>query len=222
MSVHHVVGKSKQDVRADGCWRELLFWFLLLPAMGALGSASPRREAAGLIEAGSFFSIAVCSLGKLRNLGLGFVRWNRISRSAVAVCTLAALLAGGAIVAIAKLSNQRIGAEAGWNRAVLAIVIGPISEEVIFRGYMLALALWLTRHLAKSRSAAVSVTGIAVLFALAHLATPGITGLQLCCVTMTGCLYGWIRVRYCSTAAAALAHGMYNFALFVSYWCGLS
>ena len=222
MPAHNTIGNSKQDTRADGCWRELLFWLLLLPAMAALGSASPRRETAGLIEAGSFLLIAVCSLGKLRTLGLEFVRWNSVSRSAVAVCALAGLLAGGAIVVVATLSNQRIGVENGWNMAVLAIAIGPISEEVLFRGYLLTVALWLTRQLAKPRSAAVSVIGIAVLFALSHLATPGITVLQLCCVAMNGCLYGWIRVRYCSTAAAALTHGAYNFVLFVSHWCGLS
>ena len=203
-------------------WRELLFWLLLLPALAALGSASPRREVAGVIEACGFFLIAWVSLGKLRTLGLEFVDWNRVGRSAVATCTVAGLVAGGAIVEVAKLSNQPIGAAAGWNRAVLAIALGPISEEVIFRGYLLNVALWLARRLVGARAAALSVIGSAALFSLAHLATPGITDLQLGCALMTGCLYGWIRMRYSSTAAAALTHGMYNFALYLSCWIGLS
>ena len=57
-----------------------------------------------------------------------------------------------------------------------------------------------------------------MLFGLAHIATRGMTGLQFCCAVMTGCLYGWVRIRYSSTVAAALTHGMYNLALYLS--CG--
>lgn len=207
---------------ASSYWREVLFWLLLVPALEALGSVSHRREVAGVIEACGFFLIAWVSLGKLRNLGLEFVEWNRVGRSAVAACTLAGLVAGGAIVEVAKLSNQPVGAEPGWNRAVLTIALGPISEEVIFRGYLLTVALWLTRRLAKSLAATLSIVGSAAVFSLAHMATPGITGLQLGCALVTGCLYGWIRMRYSSTAAAALTHGMYNFALYLSCWTGFS
>ena len=135
---------------ASSYWREILFWLLLVPALQALGSDLLKREVAGVIEACGFFLIACVSLGKLRNLGLEFVEWNRVARSAVAACALAGFIAGGAIVEVARLSNQSIGAEAGWNRAVLAIALGPISEEVIFRGYLLNVALWLARRLSRS------------------------------------------------------------------------
>ena len=48
-------------------WRELLFWMLLLPALGALGSIRPRRQIAGLIEACAFLVVAVSSAGKLKS-----------------------------------------------------------------------------------------------------------------------------------------------------------
>ena len=205
---------------AGGYWRALLFWLLLVAALKALGSTSPRREVAGVIEACGFLFVAYLSLGKLRTLGLEFVEWNRIGRRAIAACTLAGLVAGGAIIGVARLANQPIGVGTGWTRAVLAIALGPISEEVIFRGYLLAVALWLTRRLAKSPAAKLSVLGTAVLFALAHIATRGMTALQLSCALVTGCLYGWARIRYCSTVAAALTHGTYNLALYLGCWCG--
>jgi len=175
-----------------------------------------------MIEACGFLFVACLSLGKLRTLGLEFVEWNRIERRAIAACTLAGLAAGAAIIGVARLANQPIGVGAGWNRAVLVIALGPISEEVIFRGYVLTVALWLTRRLAECPAAKLSILGTAVLFGLAHIATRGMTGLQLCCAVMTGYLYGWVRIRYSSTVAAALTHGMYNLALYLSSWCGFS
>jgi len=49
-------------------------------------------------------------------------------------------------------------------------------------------------------------SSVALVFSIAHLTTAGTTALQLCCIILTGCLYGWVRRRYRSTAAAALAH----------------
>jgi membrane protease YdiL (CAAX protease family) len=215
---HHI----SPDVHsgADGYWRELLFWLLLVAALKALGSTSPRRAVAGMIETCGFLFVACISLSKLRTLGLEFVEWNRIGRRVIAACTLMGLVAGIAIIGVARLANQPIGVGAGWNRAVLVIVLGPISEEVIFRGYVLTVALWLTRQLAEYPSAKLSILGSAVLFGLAHIATRGTTGLQFCCAVMTGCLYGWVRIRYRSTVAAALTHGTYNLALYLSCWCG--
>ena len=205
-----------------GYWRELLFWMLLLPAFGALGSIRPRGQIAGLIEAGAFLLIAISSTGKLKSLGLEFANWNRIGSRAAAACVVAGFLAGGSILAVASISQQPLGTEKGWNKAILAIALGPVLEEVIFRGYLFAATLLLTRHLSPSRSAAFSIIGVALVFSIAHLTTAGTTALQLCCIMLTGCLYGWVRFRYRSTAAAALAHAAYNLALYLSYWSGLS
>ena len=49
---------------ASTYWRELLFWLLLVPALKALGSDLPKREAAGVIEACGFFLIAYVSLAR--------------------------------------------------------------------------------------------------------------------------------------------------------------
>src|SRR4029453_11980127 len=97
-------------------------------------SPQPRRELAGLIEACGFLMVAVSSLGRLKGLGLEFIAWERIPRRAITVCISSGLLAGSIIVVVARWSGQPLGIERGWNMAVLAIVLGPVLEEVIFRG----------------------------------------------------------------------------------------
>src|ERR1700756_1448560 len=77
-----------------GYWRELLFWMLLLPALGALGSIRPRRQIAGLIEACAFLVVAVSSAGKLKSLGLEFVAWNRVDRRGTVGSLAMGLVAG--------------------------------------------------------------------------------------------------------------------------------
>jgi len=205
-----------------GYWRELLFWMLLLPALGALGSIRPRRQIAGLIEACAFLVAAVSSAGKLNSLGLDFVAWNRVDRRGAVGSLAMGLAAGCCIVVVAGLSHQPLGIESGWNKIVLAVALGPVLEEVIFRGYLLTAGLRLMRHLRPSRTPASSIVAVAVVFSIAHLTTPGTNSIQLGCIMLTGCLYGYIRFRYRSTAAAALAHGAYNLALYISYWCGVS
>src|SRR5689334_22581055 len=86
------------------CWRELLFWLLLLPATGALGSSRPRRQVAGLIEAGAFLLVAVSSQGRLKGLGLEFANWNRVGVRAAVLCGLAGVAAGEVIVGLAGIS----------------------------------------------------------------------------------------------------------------------
>jgi len=203
-------------------WRELLFWMLLLPALGALGSIRPRRQIAGLIEACAFLVVAVSSAGKLKSLGLEFVAWNRVDRRSAMSSLAMGLFAGCCIVAVAGLSHQPLGTESGWNKIVLAVTLGPVLEEVIFRGYLLTAGILLMGRLCPSRSPASSIVAVAVVFSVAHLTTPGTNSIQLGCIVLTGCLYGYIRFRYRSTTAAALAHGAYNLALYISYWCGVS
>jgi membrane protease YdiL (CAAX protease family) len=158
---------------------------LLLAAFTALGSGKPRRELVGLFETCAFLTLAISSTGQLKTLGLEFIAWERITRNATAVCALSGLAAGGAVTIIARLSTQPLGVDRGWNKAVLAIVLGRVLEEVIFRGYLISLALRITRRLAHTSASAVSVLYTATLFALAHLGTAGITMLQLACIATT-------------------------------------
>jgi membrane protease YdiL (CAAX protease family) len=116
--------------------------------------------------------------------------------------------------------NRR--AESGWNGVVLAVILGPVVEEVVFRGYLMAAGLQLERRLFRKAGGWASVVSVALVFMFAHGARTGTTGIQLICIMMTGALYGFIRLRLQSTLAPVLAHGSYNLVLFLSSWVGIS
>jgi len=95
------------------------------------------------------------------------------------------------------------------------LAMGPVLEEVVFRGYLFALLMWLlTRVATDAGRNRLAVVFAAVVFAVIHLAQPGVSWLQLACTTSTGTLYGWIRCRSGSTAPAAVSHAVYNLALY--------
>ena len=83
-------------------------------------------------------------------------------------------------------------------------------------------ALHLARGPSRTKRNWVAVTTVALIFMAAHGGRLGVTPVQLCCIAVTGTLYGIIRIRQQSTVAAVLAHSCYNFALYVAFWVGLS
>ena len=125
-------------------WREVLFWMLLLPAVAALDSSGPRRQAAGILEACGFLLVAYSSLGKLKKVGLNFVAWERITSGGVVRCLSWGLAAGAGAVLLSKLSHEPILVSPFWSKAVLIVLVGPAIEEIVFRGYLLSLLLCVT------------------------------------------------------------------------------
>jgi|HubBroStandDraft_1064217.scaffolds.fasta_scaffold219278_3 membrane protease YdiL (CAAX protease family) len=203
-------------------WRELLFWTFLLAAFQSIESAEPRRQIMGVVETVAFLLLAIRSAGKLDGLGLEFTAWNPLGVRAVTASVATGLLSGAIIVLVALRCHQPLGAESRWNRVVLAVILGPVVEEVVFRGYLMAAGLQLERRLSRKARGWASVVGVALVFMFAHGARTGTTGIQLSCIMMTGTMYGCIRLRLQSTLAAVLAHGSYNLALFLSFWVGIS
>ena len=170
----------------------------------------------------AFLSVAISSAGKLDGLGLEFTCWNPIGPKAATVSAVAGLLAGAVVAIIALGCHRPLGVESGWNRLLLAVILGPVVEEVVFRGYLMTAALRLARKLSKPKGGWLSIVGIALVFMLAHGGRPGITCIQLGCTALTGTVYGFVRLRQQSTVAAVLAHACYNLALYVSFWIGVS
>ena len=95
-----------------------------------------------------------------------------------------------------------------------------VIEEIVFRGYLLTLLLNMARRAPLKLGHLVAVMTAALIFAAAHAGNPGVTWLQLGCITATGCLYGWLRPQTGSTAAALVTHSAYNLVLCLSSWCG--
>jgi membrane protease YdiL (CAAX protease family) len=86
---------------------------------------------------------------------------------------------------------------------VLALVLGPLLEESLFRGCLLPV-------FAQTAGTIPAVIITAVLFALFHGPTNPVHWVSL---TATGVAYGWMRVASRSTTASALTHAAYNLAL---------
>src|SRR5579863_9582485 len=109
-----------------------------------------------------------------------------------------------------KLSTDR-------KLVLLQMTLGPVLEEIVFRGYLFALVTWSFSRVAGGHRWdrwVVAVT--ALVFAAVHLTQPGVSWLQMACITSTGTLYGWIRHRSGSTAPAAASHAVYNLTLYAA------
>jgi membrane protease YdiL (CAAX protease family) len=117
---------------------------------------------------------------------------------------------------VSKFSRQPIGLTLHWNQAALIILLGPILEEIVCRGYVLTFLLHLAKRTAWPFARLAAVMAAAVIFAAAHVANAGITCLQLGCIAAIRCLYGALRLNYRSAAAAVLTHSTYNLALCLS------
>jgi len=203
-------------------WKELLFWTLLLAAFQSLESAQLRRQEMGVVETIAFATVAISSLGKLDGLGLEFICWKPVGLRGATVSMAAGFSAGGVVAMVALLSHQALGVNSGWNNVGLAVVLGPVVEEVVFRGYCMTAALHLVSERFRIGRNWVAASVVALIFMAAHAGRLGVTPVQLFCIAVTGTLYGIIRIRQQSTVAAVLAHGCYNLALYVAFWVGFS
>jgi membrane protease YdiL (CAAX protease family) len=118
------------------------------------------------------------------------------------------LVAAFVVIWIIRVAGLSPGTDA-TGRLLYGVTVGPIMEEVIFRGAAFSI-IYVT---ASSISAlaqwwiALSIAASSVLFALAHTTMIGIPGLVFFGM---GILYALLRWRSNSTATAALMHATYN------------
>ena len=123
---------------------------------------------------------------------------------------LAAL--GGLLHAPGSSSIQNLITDRTSLIAVVAfvVVMGPIFEELVFRGFLLPL-------LSRSVGSGLGIVLTAVPFALLHIATYGWVWQIILVVGIAGIVFGYARVRTASTAAAFLIHMGYNGMLFGAF-----
>lgn len=94
--------------------------------------------------------------------------------------------------------------------AFFAVVLGPVFEELLFRGFLQPL---LERALGAWPAILLAATG----FALLHGQEYQWYWQQLVVIGLAGTAFGYARYKTASTAAAALLHGGYNLTFFVGY-----
>jgi membrane protease YdiL (CAAX protease family) len=93
---------------------------------------------------------------------------------------------------------------------LFALTLGPVCEELIFRGFLLPL-------LARTFGRVAAVVLAATAFALLHGPQNAWTWQVILLIGLAGCAFGWMRLATGSTAAAALMHVGYNSLVFVGY-----
>lgn len=99
-----------------------------------------------------------------------------------------------------------------------AVTLGPLCEELIFRGFLQPL-------LARTFGQAAAILLTAVVFAVPHGPQYAWTWQHVVLITAAGAVFGWVRFRSGSTMAAAVMHAGYNlvfFAALAAQWEELS
>jgi hypothetical protein len=92
---------------------------------------------------------------------------------------------------------------------VFAVTLGPLCEELIFRGFLQPL-------LARTLGAAAGVVVTAAVFALPHGPQYAWSWQHVLLITLAGAVFGWVRHRSGSTMAAAVMHAGYNLVFFAA------
>jgi membrane protease YdiL (CAAX protease family) len=144
-------------------------------------------------------------------------RRTTLVRTAVQVLILAGLtlLYTGLIVVLARTNRVKIPIEPtsltdfreAWIFVIVAGLVGPLYEEVLFRGMLTSALDWPGKRW-------LTVLGSAVLFALPHWA-PGIHVLRLLGPLITGLLLGWSYLRTRSVLTPFAVHAMFNSGVIV-------
>jgi hypothetical protein len=95
--------------------------------------------------------------------------------------------------------------------AIFAVTLGPLCEELAFRGFLQPV-------LVKSFGAVAGIVLAAVPFGLLHLSQYGGSWRHGLLITLAGVGFGWMRQASGSTRAAAIMHAAYNFIFFISFF----
>jgi membrane protease YdiL (CAAX protease family) len=94
---------------------------------------------------------------------------------------------------------------------ISATTVGPVCEELVFRGFVLPL-------LARTFGAIAAVMLSALPFAILHGPQYKWTWQLVLLIFVAGCAFGWARLRTGSTATSAVMHSAYNSFFFLTYF----
>ena len=94
--------------------------------------------------------------------------------------------------------------------SIFAVAIGPLCEELAFRGFLMPL---LIRSLGSV--AGIVLTGL--LFGSLHAPEYGWSWKHAVLIATAGSIFGWVRYRTGSTAAATFMHSSYNLTQLIGF-----
>jgi uncharacterized protein len=94
--------------------------------------------------------------------------------------------------------------------AIFGSTLGPLCEEVFFRGFLQPLVV-------RSLGMIPGIVVAALPFALLHGPQYGWSWRHVLLVTVAGAAFGWVRHRTGSTLAATVMHATYNLTFFIGF-----
>jgi membrane protease YdiL (CAAX protease family) len=97
--------------------------------------------------------------------------------------------------------------------AIFGVTLGPLCEELAFRGLMQPLFI-------RSLGVAPGIFLAGLGFGLLHLPQYGYTWQHAVLITLAGCAFGWMRWMSRSTLGSTLMHCAYNLTLFLGIFAG--
>jgi membrane protease YdiL (CAAX protease family) len=204
-------------VARSGGSREIAFWLLLFGSWIMLNSPAWPNQFLGGLGTAAFLVLAFGNLGKLRGMGMEFADWNPPPARFWLWATALGVAAGTAGLVLAHLAHSRVNVAENWRVFLLQVALGPALEEIVFRGYLMRLLLWMLRVWTDKSliagAAAVLVSGVA--FGAIHLLRVGTTWKEVAMISSVGAIYGLIRMASGSSATAAIAHALYNLTLYI-------
>jgi membrane protease YdiL (CAAX protease family) len=136
---------------AVGECREVVFWLLLLGSWQFLASARMKTGIIGAIAAAAFLVYAWANLDRLSGLGFDHARWRSTARANWMLAAVSGILAGSVVFVIGTTSGQNMRLGDNWKPVVLQVTLGPVLEEIVFRGYLFAFLMWLLSKVATTQ-----------------------------------------------------------------------
>ena len=192
------------------------FWILRLHPAVATWELLLQQFAGYAIMFGVLYAIFRLQYGRPFWHSLGWVRAGmpvlRIVLAGVAAVFVVSLL--GRLIQTPNTTNPMV--ELLKDRtsialiAIFGVTLGPICEELAFRGFLQPL-------LVRSLGTVPGILAAAVPFGLLHLQEYNYSWRHVVLVCVAGAGFGWMRHATGSTRAAALMHSVYNGIFFVAF-----
>jgi membrane protease YdiL (CAAX protease family) len=86
---------------------------------------------------------------------------------------------------------------------IFVVLLGPLCEELAFRGFLMPLLI-------RSFGVTTGIVATGLLFGSLHAPEYGWHWQHVLLISVAGMVFGWVRVKTGSTAAAAFMHATYN------------
>jgi membrane protease YdiL (CAAX protease family) len=197
---------------------------LLLAGNAALPSAFQNQSVRLLVFQSALYVLLLVSLMLVIKTRYGMPLWSSLGWTPAFRgawwCVLGAPVLAFTITVVGVLiktpiiptpAEQLLGGDGSLIAVgLLTTLVGPVFEELIFRGFLQPL-------LARSWGDLPAIAGAAVPFALLHGVQSEWSWQHLSLIFLAGSVFGWAKYRTGSTAGSALMHMGYNLTLFTAF-----